>query len=92
MSYGAEFTRRASDDLAKLPPVTASAVVDGIELLAQDPVALGRPSHFPYLPGRQMYQFWVETAEGRYWVTVLFRFHPDERRIIVLDIAAQDVP
>jgi hypothetical protein len=91
MSYGVEFTPAADDAFAQLAPLVASAVLDRLDDLARDPANLGRPSHFPYLPGRQFYQFWVET-EGRWWLTVLFRFSTDERRIIVLDVVATEVP
>ena len=91
MSYAVEFTRQADEDLARLPPLTASAVLDAIDRLAQDPIGLSRPSRFPYLPGRQMYQFWTKTSEGDYWVTVFFRYGQDEQRIIIPDIGAQRI-
>lgn len=91
MSYGVEFTSKADEAFGELAPMVASAVLDHLDDLARDPLNLGRPSHFPYLPGRQLFQFWVET-EGRWWVTVLFRFSADERRIIILDVVASEVP
>ena len=91
MNYAVEFTPEAGEGLARLPPLTASAVLDGIDRLASDPVGLSRPSYFPYLPGRQWYQFWVGTSEGRYWVTVFFRYGEGAHRIILLGLAAQRV-
>ena len=91
MSYGVEFTLKADEVFGELAPMVASAVLDRLDELAHDPLNRGRPSHFPYLPGRQVYQFWVET-EGRWWVTVLFRFSTDERRIMILDVVATEVP
>jgi hypothetical protein len=90
MSYGVEFTAQADDDLAKLPPLVASNVLDQLERLAEDPVGLARPSRFPFLPGRMMFQFNAE-VEGSWWITALFRYSEDERRIIILDLSAQQV-
>jgi hypothetical protein len=91
MRYGVEFTRAADDAFAQLTPMVASTVLDRLDDLAQDPLTLGRPSHFPYLPGRQLYPFWAE-SDGRWWVTILYRFSQDEQRIIVLDVVATEVP
>lgn len=89
MSYSVEFTPPADEALAALPPLVASGVLDGIDRLVDDPVRLGKPSHFPYRPGRQMYQFWVEAEATRWWMTVFFRYAQDEERIVILDLAAQ---
>jgi hypothetical protein len=91
MSYGVEFTPAADDAFARLAPMVASTVLDRLDDLARNPLTLGRPSHFPYLPGRQLYQFWAE-AEGRWWVTIMFRVSQDEQRITVLDVVAVEVP
>jgi hypothetical protein len=91
MSYGVEFTPRADEAFDQFPPMVATTVLDRLDDLAKDPVGLGRPSHFPYLPGRQLYQFWVE-SDGRWWVTLLFRFSQDEQRLIVLDVFGVQVP
>lgn len=90
MSYGVEFTPAADEALSTLPGMVAHAVLTELERLAEDPVGLGRRSHFPYLPGRQLYQFWVE-VDGRWWATVFFRFSLDEKRIIILDVAAMQI-
>ena len=87
MGYGIEFARMADEALGVLPGMVAHAILQEIETLSTDPVGLGKRSHFPFLPGRQMYQFEVET-DGQWWVTVFFRFSIDEKRIIILDIAA----
>jgi hypothetical protein len=89
MRYGVEFTPPADEALSSLPPLVASGVLDGIDHLADNPVGLGRASHFPYRPGRQMYQFWVEAEGTRWWMTVFFRYAQDEERIVILDLAAQ---
>jgi hypothetical protein len=91
MSYGVELTRAADDAFNQLPPMVASTVLDRLDDLARDPIGLGRPSHFPYLPGRQLFQFWAE-SEGRWWVTILFRFSQDEQRVVILDVVGVEVP
>jgi hypothetical protein len=90
MSYGIELARTADDALAALPGMVAHSVLSELEVLSTNPVGLGKRSHFPFLPGRQMYQFWVET-DGRWWITLFFRFSVDEKNIIILDIAAMNV-
>jgi hypothetical protein len=91
MTYGVEFAPPADEAISSLPPLVASGVLDGIDRLAEDPVRLSRPSHFPYRPGRQMYQFWVEAEGTRWWITVFFRYAQDEERIVILDLAAQSM-
>jgi hypothetical protein len=88
MGYGVEFSPQADEDLNKLPPVVASAVLDEIDRLAEDPVAKSKPSHFPYLPGRQIYQHRVDAEGEAWWVTVIFHYSQDEERIVILDIVA----
>lgn len=90
MGYGVEFTGKADEALGELPGMVAHAVLDQLEVLALDPIGLGRRSHFPYPPGRQIYQFWVH-SDGRWWVTVFYRSSQDEQRIVVLDVAGLDV-
>lgn len=89
MSYSVEFAPPADEVLAQLPPLVASGVLDGIDRLARDPLGLGKPSHFPCRPGRQMYQFWIEAEGTRWWITVFFRYGQDEERIVILDVTAQ---
>ncbi len=90
MGYGIEFARTADEALGALPGMVAYTILQEIETLSADPVGLGKRSHFPFLPGRQMYQFGVETG-GEWWITVFFRFSVDEKRIIILDIAAMRI-
>ena len=89
MSYSVDCAPPADETLAQLPPLVARGVLDGTDWLAQDPLGLGKPSHFPYRPGRQMYQFWIEAEGTRWWITVFFRYGQDEERIVILDIAAE---
>ena len=89
MSYGVEFAAEAEADLAALPPIAASLLLDEVERLATDPVGLSRKSHFPYLPGRQLFSTRC-TAEGATYVfTVLFRYGQDEQTLYILQIAMQ---
>jgi hypothetical protein len=86
MGYGVELTRQADEDLDKLPAVVASRMLDELDRLAEDPVALSKPSHFPYLPGRQLFQTRIDAEDRVWWFTVLFRYSEDERNLIILDV------
>jgi hypothetical protein len=88
MRYGIEFTPRADDDFNALPPVVASKVLDELDELAKDPAARSRPSHFPHLPGRQLFQSRIETEGDVWWITILFRYAQDEQNLVILDIVA----
>ena len=88
MHYGIELTRRADDDLSGLPPVVASKVLDELDELAKDPAARSGPSHFPHLPGRQLFQTRIEAEGDVWWITVLFRYSQDERNLVILDVIA----
>jgi hypothetical protein len=92
MSYNVAFEDEASEGLLRLPPVIASKVLDQIDMLAADPAALSRPSYFPYLPIGQIYQFWCEDVEHRFWISIFFQYSTDESSIIVLAITGQEVP
>ena len=92
MSYNVAFEDEASEGLLRLPPLIASKVLDEIDRLAQVPAGLSRPSYFPYLPVGQIYQFWCETAEDRFWISIFFQYSPDETSIVVLAITGQNVP
>jgi hypothetical protein len=92
MSYNVAYQDEASKALSKLPPIIASKILDEIDRLAQDPAALSRPSYFPYQPIGQIYQFWCEDTEHRFWISIFFQYSIDEISIIVLAISAQEVP
>jgi hypothetical protein len=89
MSYGVEFAAEAEADLAALPPVAASLLLDEIERLATDPVGLSRKSHFPFLPGRQLFSTRCAAEGTTYVFTVLFRYGQDEQALYILQIATQ---
>src|SRR5437016_4668756 len=92
MSYSVAFEDEASQGLMRLPPVIASKVLDEIDRLAQDPAALSRPTYFPFLPVGQIYQFWCEDTQHRFWVSVFFQYSKDEKTIIILAVTGQEVP
>jgi len=89
MPYAVEYTAEAEADLAALPPLVASFTLDEIDRLAADPVGLGRPSYFPFLPSRQMFETRYDGSEGTYFLRVFFRYKPDEATLTVLAIGAQ---
>ena len=92
MSYNVAYEDEASEGLLRLPPVIASKVLDEIDKLAEDPAGLSRPSYFPYLPVGQIYQFWCEDGDRRFWVSVFFQYSPDETSIIILAVTGQELP
>ncbi len=78
MRFAVEWEDEAEQDLAALPPLLASHVLDEIDRLADDPVRLSRPSHFPYRPA-QAFQFSGELEGRTYYLTVLFHYREDEQ-------------
>jgi hypothetical protein len=90
MSYAVVLSDAAADDLLALPADVALRVEQELRRLAQDPVGLGRRAHFPY-PRGQMYQFDVVSVAGpTYRITILFKFHPDEQRLLIAGIGRQE--
>ena len=93
MSYGVELGPEAEADVAKLPPLVASFVLDALERLATDPVNLGRPPHFPYRPTGRAFRCGPFEHEGvRYSFYVAFRYTQDEQRIHIDFIAVTTIP
>jgi hypothetical protein len=90
MSYAVVWGPEAEADYAKLPALVQSHLLDEIDRLASDPVALSVRSHFPYRPDRQMFRVSRENEDGRtYFLYVLFKYAPDERTIRLTEIAVQ---
>jgi hypothetical protein len=86
MSYAVSLTSEAERDLARLPPMLASHVLDQLEVLAKDPVRLSRPPSFPH-PLYQKYQFfWPPDAPPEAHITILFRYSQDETTLEVVGI------
>jgi hypothetical protein len=79
VSYAVAYSPEAEEDLGKLPPLVASFVLDEIDRLAADPVALSRPAHFPYRPVGQAFHCGPSEHEGvRYSFYVCFTYHREE--------------
>jgi hypothetical protein len=79
VSYSVAYSPEAEDDLAKLPPLVASFVLDEIDRLATDPVRLSRPAHFPYPPAGQAFHCGPYEHDGvHYWFYVSFRYAREE--------------
>ena len=90
MSYAVVWGPEAEDDYAKLPQPVQSRLLDEIDRLAADPVALSVKSHFPYRPDRQMFRATIEDESGRtFYLYVLFKYLADETSIYLSEIAFQ---
>jgi len=53
--------------------------------------SLGRPSYFPFLPNRQLYETRYDGSEGTYFLRVFFRYKAGKNTITVLAIGAQSL-
>jgi hypothetical protein len=91
MGFGVDWEAEAEEDLAHLPPVLASFVLDEVDHLAGNPVALSKPSHFPYRPA-QAYPFSCEFEGRTYYLTVLFHYRQDEQAIVLDAIGCMPLP
>jgi len=91
MPYAVEYTAEAEADLLGMPPLVASFTLDEIDRLPADPVQLGRPSYFPFLPNRQLYETRYDGSEGTYFLRIFFRYKLGETTITVLAIGAQSL-
>jgi hypothetical protein len=90
MSYAVVWGPEAEADYAKLPPLVQSRLLDEIDRLAEDPVALSGKSHFPYRPDRQMFRVTIEGDEGgTYYVYVLFKYLTNEASLYITEIPFQ---
>jgi len=84
MSYGISLTPDVEADLARLPAMLASHVLDQLDRLAADPVGLSRPPAFPH-PLYQKYQFFFPPeAPPEAHVTILFQFSQDETSLHIV--------
>ena len=93
MPFGVVWSGEAEADfdaIAGQHPVAASQILDQIDLLAEDPVAVARRPSFPN-PLLPKHQFWVNAEGGRLYVTVLFRYLPGEKDIEIRAIGRQFV-
>ena len=74
MSYAVVLGPEAEEDLARLPPLVASFLLDELDRLAADPVALSRPSHVPYPPNAQAFRTRFEHEGVRYFFHIQFKY------------------
>jgi len=91
MGFVVEWEDEAEQDLAALPPLMASHVLDQVDRLADDPVRLSRPSHFPYRPA-QAFSFSYRSEGRTHYLTVLFHYRADEEGIVLQAIACLPRP
>jgi len=88
MSYTIRLTPVAQEDVRRLPPSAAVFLARQLELLAQNPTALSRPSRFPYPPDAQLYEFHRDIDGGnREFFHVLFKYGADEETIFIIGVA-----
>ena len=86
MSYAVSLTPDAESDLSRLPALLASYVLDQLDLLAENPVALSKPPSFPH-PLFQKYQFfWPPDGPAETHVTILFHYSQDETTLHIVGI------
>jgi len=91
MSFAVEWEDEAEQDLAALPPLLASQVLDRLDEMTKDPVRRSRPTHFPYRPA-QCFEFPVHFEGVTYHFSVLFHYRPDEQGIILEAIGCMPRP
>jgi hypothetical protein len=85
MPFDIEWTPEADEDFSRIDdPILASFVLDQIDLLATDPVGLSVRPGFPHRP-LPKYTFWGPSDSNTHF-TVLFRYAPDEKSIIIMNI------
>jgi len=87
MPYHLVLSPQAEQDLASFPPSLRKHVIDSLQHLAENPVAISRPSHFPYPPECQLFRpdpFFDET--DRHELMVLFRYGQDEISLQIIGI------
>jgi hypothetical protein len=89
MSYAIDITPEAAGDLAPLPVQVSIEVERRLNELAQDPVGLSRPSHFPYPVNAQAFKFDYEFDDVQYAFHVLFKYGQNEQTLHILMIAVQ---
>ena len=91
MPYAVEYTPKAEADLDKLRPLIASFILDEIDRLAIDPVALGRKSFFPHPIDRQVFETRYEAGNLTYVFRIFFRYKPGETTLVILAIFTQTI-
>jgi hypothetical protein len=87
MAYQLVLSPEADSDLKSFPSALREHVVASLKRLAENPVALSRPSHFPYPPNCQLFRpepFFHE--DDRHESMVLFRYAQDETSLQIIAI------
>lgn len=93
MRYAVVWEPEADGDLDTFPPLVQSHILNEIDRLAQDPVGLGRPSHFPYRPGGMLFHCEpFEFGGVIYFAMLAFVYGTDEETIILRYIAKNTRP
>ena len=93
MGYGVIFSAEAEEDIERIAskyPVVASRILDEVEKLAADPVALSLRPGFPHLL-MPKYQFWSDIDSGACQVTILFRYASNESDIVIQMIGILEI-
>jgi hypothetical protein len=92
MSYKVVLTDVAIEDLKRIPPLVHEFIRAELSRLGEDPINVGRRSHFPY-PQGLMHQFTCVADGDEHVVTILFKYAdvPSENVIGVLGIAFQTI-
>lgn len=85
MPYDVELAGKADGIFDSLPVDLAICVNEALYRLADAPLAVGRPSHFPYLPGTCIYDFWCDEGTTRFYVVAFFTMEPSRRVLRVHD-------
>lgn len=93
MSYGLLYTDKAVGQLERLPAEFIDAVETNLLRLATNPTAVSVPIASPPFPPRgQLYHFELtDSANRRWFFTVIFRYSQDETAIHVLSITCREL-
>jgi hypothetical protein len=86
MSYAVSLTPDAESDLARLPALLASYVLDQLDRLAENPVALSKPPSFPHTLHQKYQFFWPPDAPAEAHITILFQYSQDVTTIHIVGI------
>ena len=92
MPYAVELSDSAADKLSSIADVDlVSCISNRLEDLAADPLKVGRRAGFPYRPAGQIFEFWCDSGERRYFVTLFFHFEPGERVVKISAVTYREV-
>ncbi len=86
MPYAVELSNDAAAVLRRLPVDVVVCVSNHLNTLAVDPVGLGRRATFPYRPEGQIYEFWCDSADEAFFITVFFHYVGGQNTLRVFTI------